>query len=76
MIVRLTWDLLLWCGLLLRPRESLEAEILFLRPQLALWGKRGSKPKRVDAATRVSLALLSLCSIGAGGAAGDANQLA
>jgi len=31
MIVRLTWDLLLWCGLLLRPRESLEAEVLFLR---------------------------------------------
>jgi hypothetical protein len=30
-IGRLAWDLIQWCGLLLRPRESLEAEILFLR---------------------------------------------
>jgi hypothetical protein len=29
MIVRPPWDLLLWCGLLLRPGESLEAEILY-----------------------------------------------
>jgi|GEM_PF-2903588 len=29
-MVRLAWDRLQWCGLLLRPRESLEAEILFL----------------------------------------------
>ncbi len=28
-ILRLTWDLLQWFGLLLRPRESLEAEISF-----------------------------------------------
>jgi len=27
--VRLAGDLLQWCGLLLRPRESLEAKILF-----------------------------------------------
>ena len=51
MMVRLTWDLILWCGLLLRPRESLEAEILFLRRQLALYRERRVKPKRVDAAT-------------------------
>ena len=50
-IVRLAWDLLQWCGLLLRPRESLEAEILFLRRQLALYRERGVKPKRLDAAT-------------------------
>ena len=61
MIVRLTWDLILWCGLLLRPRESLEAEILFLRLQLALYRESGAKPRRVDAATRVMLALLSRC---------------
>ena len=60
MIVRLSWDLLLWCGLLLRPRESLEAEILFLRRQLALYRERGAKPRRVDAATRVTLALFRL----------------
>ena len=46
---------------MLRPRESLEAEILFLRRQLALYRERGSKPRRVDAATRLSLALLSRC---------------
>ena len=37
MIVRLAWDLIQWNGLLLRPRESLEAEILFLRRQLVLY---------------------------------------
>ena len=47
MIVRLTWDLLQWCGLLLRPRKSLEAEILFLRRQLAMYRERGVKPKRI-----------------------------
>jgi putative transposase len=61
MIVRLAWDLLQWCELLLRPRESLEAEILFLRRQLALYRERGVKPKRVDSATRVRLAFLSRC---------------
>lgn len=58
-IVRLVWDLIQWCGLFLRPRESLEAEILFLRRQLALYRERGVKPKRVDAATRVALTFLS-----------------
>jgi len=60
-VVRLAWNLVLWCGLLLRPRESLEAEILFLRRQLALYREREVKPRRVDAATRVTLALLSRC---------------
>ena len=46
---------------MLRPCESLEAEILFLRRQLALYRERGAKPRRVDAATRVMLALLSRC---------------
>ncbi|MDY6949736.1 MAG: helix-turn-helix domain-containing protein, partial [Pseudomonadota bacterium] len=44
---------------MLPPRESLEAEILFLRRQLALYRERGVKPKRVDAATRVTLTFLS-----------------
>jgi len=61
MIVRLAWDLILWCVLLLRPRESVEAEILVLRRQVALYRERGAKPRRVDAATRVRLALLSRC---------------
>jgi putative transposase len=58
-VVRLTWDLIRWWGLFLRPRKSLEAEILFLRRQLALYRERGVKPKRVDAVTRVTLAFLS-----------------
>ena len=37
----------------------MEAEILFLRRQLALYRERGGKPKRVDAATRVTLTFLS-----------------
>jgi len=33
--------------------------VLFLRGQLALYVERGVKPRRIDAATRVSFALLS-----------------
>jgi hypothetical protein len=32
--------------------RALEAEILFLRRQLALYVERGVKPRRIDAATR------------------------
>ena len=39
--------------------ESVQAENLFLRRQLALYIERGVPPRRVDAATRVSLALLA-----------------
>jgi hypothetical protein len=52
-------DLIGWFGLVWRPRKSLEAEILFLRRQLALYTERRVRPRRIDAATRVSLALLS-----------------
>lgn len=46
----------------LRSRRSLAAENLFLRHQLALYRERGLKPRRIDAATRVSLTWLSsLC---------------
>jgi transposase InsO family protein len=46
----------------LRSRRCLAAENLFLRRQLALYEERGQKARRVDAATRVSLAWLSrLC---------------
>ena len=44
----------------LRSRQSLTAENLFLRRQLALYQERGQKARRVDAAMRVSLALLSM----------------
>src|SRR6267154_2719610 len=58
-VVRVLSDLISWCGLVFRRRSSLEAEILFLRRQLALYMERGVKPQRVDSATRVSLAFLS-----------------
>ena len=45
--------------LLFRSAEALRAENLFLRRQLALYIERGVQPHRVDAATRVSLALLA-----------------
>ena len=54
-IFRVVSDLISWFGLLVRPRKSLEAEILFLRRQLALYVERGVKPRRFDAATRASL---------------------
>src|SRR5439155_2807298 len=46
----------------MRPRRSVEAGNLVLRRQLALFKERGVKPRRIDAATRVSMAWLSrLC---------------
>ena len=45
--------------LLFRSTEALRAENLFLRRQPALYIERGVQPRRVDAATRVSLAVLA-----------------
>lgn len=45
--------------LLLRPSAQIRAENLVLRKQLAQYIERGVKPRRVDAATRISLVLLS-----------------
>jgi putative transposase len=52
-------DALRWVVLLFRSTESVQAENLFLRRQLALYIERGVQPHRVDTATRVSLALLA-----------------
>jgi putative transposase len=52
-------DALQWVVLLFRSSESVHAENLFLRRQLALYIERGVRPHRVDVATRVSLALLA-----------------
>jgi len=57
--LRLIEDALRWVKLLFRSRESVEAENLFLRRQLALYIERGVRPRRIDAATRVSLAVLA-----------------
>jgi len=58
-VLRSLVDLAGLAVLALRPRRSVAAENLFLRRQLALYQDRGVKPRRVDAATRVSLAMLS-----------------
>jgi putative transposase len=58
-ILRLLADLVGLVALSVRPRRSVEPENLFLRRELALYRERGIKPRRVDAATRVSLAFLS-----------------
>lgn len=61
-VLRLLADLVALAVLAIRPRRSLEAENLLLRRQLALFKERGEKPRRIDGATRVSLALLTrLC---------------
>ena len=58
-VVGMVGDLIAWVGLALRPRKSLEAEILSLRRQLAQYVERGAKPRRIDPVTRVFLAVLS-----------------
>ena len=57
--LRLIEDALRWVVLLFRSIESVHAENLFLRRQLALYIERGVQPHRVDPATRISLALLA-----------------
>jgi D-serine deaminase-like pyridoxal phosphate-dependent protein len=52
-------DAFRWVMLLFRSDEALRAENLFLRRQLALYIERGVQPHRIDAATRISLALLA-----------------
>ena len=61
-VLRLLADLVALVALAFRPRRTAPAEILVLRRQLALYEERGIRPRRVDAATWISLALLSsLC---------------
>jgi len=58
-VLRLIEDALRWLVLLARSDESVRAENLVLRRQLAMFVERGVQPRRVDAATRVSLAVLT-----------------
>jgi putative transposase len=58
-VLRVVADLIGWFALAFRSRRSLQAEVLFLRRQLALYVERGVKPRRIGAATRVSLTMLS-----------------
>jgi putative transposase len=57
--LRLLEDAFRWVVLLFRSNESVQAENLFLRRPLALYIERGVRPRRIDAATRVSLAMLA-----------------
>ena len=52
-------ELLRWLRLSVLSNGSIRAENLFLRHQLALYIERGVKPRRINYATRIGLALLS-----------------
>jgi len=52
-------DMLRWLRLAFRSSQSIKAENLFLRRQLALYIERGAKPRRIEAATRIALTVLS-----------------
>ena len=52
-------DFVVYLGLLIRPRKAIAAENLFLRRQLALYQERNVDPRRIDPATRITLAWLS-----------------
>src|SRR5262249_49121096 len=56
-IVGVARDLLRLVVSFLRSSKAIRAENLVLRKQLASYIERGSKPRRLDHATRVSLAL-------------------
>jgi putative transposase len=56
---QLAADAVRWCGLMMQTSRSLKAENLFLRRQLALYRERGVRPRRMDSAMRLALALLS-----------------
>jgi putative transposase len=58
-LIQLIGEMLRWSRLAFRSRRSIEKENLFLRRQLALYVERGVRPRRVDPATRITLALLS-----------------
>jgi putative transposase len=58
-VLRLLTDLNALTALAFRRRRATAAEILVLRRQIALYKERGVKPRRIDAVTRISLALLS-----------------
>ena len=58
-VVALVSDAFRLVLLLSRPSAEIHAENLVLRKQLAQYIERGVKPRRIDPATRISLALLT-----------------
>jgi hypothetical protein len=62
LLLRLLADLVQFTALAFKPRQAIVAENLILRRQIALFQERGIQPRRIDAATRLSLAIWSrLC---------------
>jgi len=58
-LIELVAEALRWLRLTFRSSQSIQAENLFLRRQLALYIERGVKPQRVDPATRIALTLFT-----------------
>jgi len=58
-LIQLVAEGLRWWVLAFRSGQSIKAENLFLRRQLALYIERGVKPRRIDPVTRIRLTLLS-----------------
>src|SRR6202049_3109259 len=58
-LIALVADMLRWLRLAFRSSQSIQAENLFLRRQLALYIERGVKPRQIDPVTRIGLTLLS-----------------
>jgi hypothetical protein len=52
-------EALRWLRLAFRSSQSIQAENLFLRRQLALYIERGVKPRRIDPVARIAMTLLS-----------------
>jgi len=62
LLLRVLADVGRFTCLLFKPGQAIAAENLVLRRQIALFRERGIRPHRVDAATRLSLAIWSrLC---------------
>ena len=62
LLLRLLADVGRFAALLFKPRQAIAAENLILRRQIALFQERGITPRRIDAATRLSLWIWSrLC---------------
>src|SRR5450755_4032458 len=57
--IQVAADVSRWWTLAFRSTQSINAENLFLRRQLALYVERGVEPRRIDSAIRVALAFLS-----------------
>jgi hypothetical protein len=58
-LIQLVAEGLRWWALAFRSSQSIRAENLFLRRQLALYIERGVKPRRIDTVTRIGVTLLS-----------------